>query len=80
MKSYMILGSFVGFLIGAGFSLADGCSWPTALWRASVAALFVALLVRWWCRVWFLGLREAMDQRRQASVSPPATPKPSAKI
>jgi hypothetical protein len=80
MKSFMILGSLVGFLIGGGFSLADGCPWPTALWRAAVAALLVALLARWWCRVWFQGLREAVEQRRQASLTPPVHSKPSAKI
>ena len=80
MKSYMILGSVVGFLIGAGFSLAGGSPWPTALWRASIAALLVALLARWWGRIWLQGLQEAIEQRRHARSIPPVNPKPAAKI
>jgi Na+-driven multidrug efflux pump len=80
MKSYMILGSVVGFLIGAGFSLAGDCSWSTALWRASVASLVGALLVRWWGRVWLQGLRETLEQRHHTRSIPPVNPKPAAKI
>ena len=80
MKSFMILGSVIGFLIGAGFSLAAGCPWPTALWRASIAALMVALLARWWGRIWWSGLREAIEQRRHARSITPVNPKPAAKI
>ena len=44
MKSFMIFGAMVGFLIGAGFSLAGYCPWDTALWRACAAALLGAML------------------------------------
>jgi len=80
MKSFMILGSVVGFLIGAGFSLAGGCPWSTALWRAAVAALAVALLSRWWGRVWWQGLQEANEQRRHTRPLPTVNPKSAAKI
>jgi hypothetical protein len=80
MKSFMILGSIIGFLVGAGFSLANECPWPTALWRASVAALVIAILTRWWSRIWLQGLQEAMEQRRHARSTPPVNPKPTAKI
>ena len=80
MKSLMILGSVVGFLIGAGFSLAGDCPWSIALWRASVAALAVALLARWWGRAWLQGLQGAREQRLHARSASPVTTKPTAKI
>jgi hypothetical protein len=80
MKSFMILGAIAGFLIGAGCSLAGDCPWNTVLWRAPVAALAVALLARWWGRVWFQGLQEAVEQRRYARSTPPVNTKPTAKI
>jgi hypothetical protein len=79
MKSHTILGSIVGFVVGAGFSLADDCSGPIALWRACVAALVVALLTRWWSRIWLQSLGEAIRQRRHASSNSPAKTKPAAK-
>ena len=79
MKSLMILGSLVGFLIGAGFSLAGECPWPTALWRAAVAALLVAFLTRWWGRVWVQGLREALEQKRHLRPISQVNTKPLAK-
>jgi hypothetical protein len=80
MKSFMILGAVVGFLIGAGFSLIGGCAWSTALWRAPVVALVAALLARWWGGIWFEGLRKAIEQRRYAASSAsPANAKSTAK-
>ena len=80
MKSFMILASVIGFLIGAGFSLAEGCPWSTALSRACFAALLAALLGRWWCGMWIQGLKEAIDQRNQPISSPPVSPKTPAKL
>ena len=79
MKSFMIFGAIVGFLIGGGFSLADDCSWATALWRACAAALIGAVLTRWWSRVWLQSLGDAVQQRRYARANPPAKTKPAAK-
>jgi len=70
MKSYMIFGAIVGFLTGAGVSLADACPWSTVLWRACAAALFLGLLTRWWSRVWLQSLRDAVHQRRYAHSRP----------
>jgi len=79
MKSHTILGSILGFLVGAGFSLAEQCSWSTAFWRACVAALIVAVLTRWWSRIWLQSLGDAIRQRRHASSNPPAKTKPVVK-
>jgi hypothetical protein len=76
MKAFMILGAIIGFLTGAGLSLADGCSWSTALWRACAAALVVAVLARWWSGIWLQNLRMAMRQRRQAPLNIPVKSKP----
>ena len=79
MKSFMILGSIIGFLIGAGFSLADDCPWPTALWRACAAALVAAVIARWWSNILFQNLRAAIKQRRYAQMNPPVKNKPVVK-
>jgi hypothetical protein len=74
MKSFMILGAIVGFLIGMGFSLADDCHWSTALWRACAAALIAAVLTRWWSNMWLQNLRDAVKQRQHARpLLPPKT-------
>jgi len=75
MKSFMIFGALVGFLIGAGVSLAGDCAWPTVLWRACVAALILGIITRWWSRVWLESLRDAVRQRRYARSNPPAKTK-----
>lgn len=81
MKSFMILGAVVGFLIGAGFSLANNSSWPTAFWRASAAALAVAILTRWWSRVWLQNLQDAvLKHRRGARLAPAANHKSAPKV
>jgi hypothetical protein len=77
MKSLIILGAIVGFLIGAGFGLASSSPWPATLWRAGAAALAATILTRWWSRVWLQGLRESLQHRRarrpvSPSFSPPA--------
>ncbi len=69
MKSLMILGSIIGFLIGAAFALGTQSSWPTSLWRASVAALAGGILIRWWGKMWMNGLRDSLQQRRYSRPS-----------
>jgi hypothetical protein len=64
MKPLMILGSLVGFVIGAGFSLAGNCPWPIVLWRACVGALLAGMLARWWSGIWLAGLQSASESRR----------------
>jgi hypothetical protein len=79
MKSMMIFGAIVGFLTGAGFSLAGECSWPTALWRAGAASLLLAVLARWWGGVWLQSLRDAVNRRRSAGSNPAPKTKPAVK-
>jgi hypothetical protein len=79
MKSFMILGAIIGFLIGAGFSLAADCPWATVVWRAPVAALVVAVLARWWGRIWLEGLQGAIEQRHYAQSITPENSKPPTK-
>jgi uncharacterized membrane protein YjjB (DUF3815 family) len=76
MKPLMILGSLVGFVTGAGFSLAGNCPWPTVFWRACVGALLVGVLARWWSRIWLDGLQSAIENQR----NPRPTPKSETKI
>lgn len=80
MKSFMILGSVFGFLIGAGFSLAGDCPFSTALWRACISALLAAVLARWWSSVWFDGLQNAIENRRNAPHPAKPEVKPPAKV
>ena len=79
MKALMIFGALVGFLIGCGPALAGQSPWPTALWRASAAALVAAVLTRWWTGVWIEGLKESISQRRAARPAATTNLKPAAK-
>lgn len=76
MKYLMILGGLLGFGIGLIFGWIQESSWPSILWRASVAAYVAGLLLRWWGRIWMQGLRQAhLEQaaaRTQAKTSAPA--------
>ena len=64
MKAIMILGAIVGFLMGMGLGIAADSPWPTTLWHACAAAFVAGLLGRWWSRVLFNGLQEAIEERR----------------
>ena len=79
MKSFMILGAVVGFLIGTCVSLMNESSWSTVLWHACAAALLFAILTRWWSSMWLQNLQDATEQRRRARFAPPANNKPAAK-
>jgi hypothetical protein len=63
MKLLMILGGLLGFLISIAIGLAEGTSWQSLMWRASVVAYVSGLLFRWWGRVWFQGLRQIHQER-----------------
>ena len=75
MKKLMVLGAMLGFLIGTTFGLLQQCSWPSVLWRASIAAAAAGLLLRWWGKLWISGLRESYAQKQAAAA---AQPPPSA--
>ena len=80
MKALMILGAIVGFLIGTGFGLAGSSPWPATLWRACAAALFAAILARWWGRIWMRSLRDSLHQRRSHRPAPPIETKAGVKL
>ncbi len=80
MKAMMILGSIVGFVLGTGSSLLGTCLWSTALWHACVAALLGGLLGRWWSRIWFDGLTDALEQQRRARLAAASETKTPAKV
>jgi len=80
MKALVIFGSVIGFVVAAGFGMANGSSWPNILWHASAAALATAFLTRWWGLVWFTGLRDAVEQRRRANHLNSTETKPTAKL
>ena len=80
MKALMIFGSLIGFLVAVGCGMANGSSWPNILWHASAAALVTAMLTRWWGRVWFTGLRDALEQRRHGNRISPTAVKPAVKV
>ena len=67
MKKLMIMGGFMGFLVGITVGLAQHRSWPSILWRASVAALVAGFLLRWWGQVWMNGLSEAYQEKLAAA-------------
>ena len=80
MKAMMILGAVVGFLLGAGSSLAGGCMSSTTFWHASVTALVGGVLARWWGQMWFTGLADALEQQRRARAQAAAESKKPAKV
>lgn len=67
MKILMILGGLLGFLIGAGFGLAQTSAWPDALLRASVTAFAGGFMLRWWGRMWIRCLVEAQEAKFAAA-------------
>ncbi len=79
MKSFMILGALVGFLLGSGVALACQNPWATALWRGCATALAVGVLTRWWSGIWLRGLREALEARHNARHAAHVALKPGAK-
>lgn len=59
----------MGFVMGAGFSLAGHAPLAVVLFRACVGAVVLALLARWWSSRWVLSLQEALEQQVQSSVA-----------
>lgn len=77
MKKLMIFGAMLGFLIGTAFGMAQQCSWPSVLWRSSIAAVVAGMLLRWWGKLWISGLREAYAQKQAAAMAEAATAAPA---
>jgi hypothetical protein len=76
----MILGANVGFVLGISGSILGDCTWPTALWHASLAALITGVLSRWWGRVWFASLHDSIAQQRRTRANALAATKTIAKV
>ncbi len=64
MKTLMLTGALIGFLLGIALGMAGQAQWPTRLWHACAAAAFLGWLMRWWGRIWVNGLRASIEQRR----------------
>lgn len=79
MKALIILGAIVGFLTGAAFGVVGNSPLPNTLWHACAAALVVAVLTRWWSRVWIQGLQDSLEQRQREAAIAAANAKPVAK-
>ena len=79
MKAIMILGANVGFVLGMSASILGGCSWPTALGHAGIAALVGGVLGRWWGKIWYTELHSAVEQRRRERMTAPTDTKSAAK-
>jgi hypothetical protein len=78
MKSMMIFGAIMGFVLGAGSSMAGDCTGSTVFWHASVTALVGGILARWCSRIWLTGLADALEQQRRARAQA-SEPKTTAK-
>jgi len=60
----MLVGGLVGFFAGLALATVQDSEWPTALWRASLAACAAGFLTRWWGGVWAKGLKEVLLARQ----------------
>lgn len=63
MKLLMLLGAMVGFLAGVLLGMGNQCDWATILWRSTLGALVLGVLLRWWGQRWILCLRQAQHER-----------------
>jgi len=64
MKTLMLIGAMIGFLLGIALGFAGRAQWPTMLWHACAAAAVLGWLMRWWGGIWTRGLRASLEQRR----------------
>jgi hypothetical protein len=73
MKSLLLLGGLLGFLIGLGLSWAQQSPWPSCLWHACVAAYLSGLVLKWWGNSWRRGLEQAFEERQNMPPRPVLT-------
>jgi hypothetical protein len=76
MRLLMLLGGFIGFLIGVLLGAAQGSAWPGVLWRSSVAAFLAGVVLRWWGKVWARNLQEAQRERHSRPARAASAPAP----
>ncbi len=74
MKTLMIIGGSIGFLLGIGTGISRSNEWTTILVRASVAACVAGTLFKWWAKVWLKSLRDVQEARMSEIEQP--TPNP----
>jgi hypothetical protein len=75
MKSLLLVGGLIGWVIGMGFSLIKGNSLPVSLWHGCLAAYVTAMLMRWWGHTWRKSLAQSLQEREEAesAVTPAVT-------
>ncbi len=66
---FLLTGTGIGFLLGIGLGLITRSDWPTIFLHATVAAVGLGLLMRWWGGVCLRGLRASLEQRRMAEIA-----------
>jgi hypothetical protein len=59
----MLLGAIIGFLAGVLLGMGGQNDWSAILWRSTLGALVVGVLLRWWGQRWVQCLREAQHER-----------------
>ena len=57
--------------------MAGNCAGSTIFWHACVTTLVGGILARWWGRMWFAGLAEAIEQQRRARAQAAANKNPA---
>ena len=66
MKSLLLVGGALGWVVGMGFSYSRGNAWPACFWHGCLAAYLTALLMRWWGRAWRKSLEQSLQEREKA--------------
>jgi hypothetical protein len=74
MKSLLVIGGLLGFLIGLIFSWAEESAWPSCIWHACLAAYLTGLMMRWWGAAWRKNLVQALQERQAAANASVASP------
>ena len=69
MKRMMLTGAMVGMGMGFGLGWVRQIPLAEAFVHGCVAAYCGGLLMRWWGRIWFRGLREAYEERLAAAIA-----------
>ena len=68
MRSFLILGGFLGFVMALALGWAQQNDWPSLLWRAALTAYAAGLLMRWWGGVWLKSLQAARYEQHALAV------------
>ena len=64
MKSLLLIGGLLGFVVGLAFSWVQRSPWPASFWHACVTAYLTGLLFRWWGRAWRKNLEQVLTERQ----------------